>query len=103
VGFPAVIKPIHGAASLGVLRVDSQPALAAAYEKVRASLVEIGCLYLQHSIPTHLPEACCIRLMLRCSALARSVWQVCLELAATIIENGVVRQATPAELANAKV
>ena len=35
VGFPAVIKPIHGAASLGVLRVDSKEALAAAYDKVR--------------------------------------------------------------------
>lgn len=34
VGFPAVIKPIHGAASLGVLRVDSKESLAAAYEKV---------------------------------------------------------------------
>lgn len=42
VGFPAVIKPIHGAASLGVLRVDSQPALAAAYEKVRARVAESG-------------------------------------------------------------
>ncbi|EFN59059.1 hypothetical protein CHLNCDRAFT_137776 [Chlorella variabilis] len=60
VGFPAVIKPIHGAASLGVLRVDSKEALAAAYDKV------------------------------------------CHELAATIIENGVVRQATPEELAQAK-
>ncbi|KAL4430749.1 hypothetical protein ABPG75_006005 [Micractinium tetrahymenae] len=60
VGFPAVIKPIHGAASLGVLRVDSRESLAAAYEKV------------------------------------------CNELAATIIENGVVRQATPEELAKAK-
>lgn len=29
--------------------------------------------------------------------------QVCNELAATIIENGVVRQATPEELAKAKV
>ena len=34
VGFPAVIKPIHGAASLGVLRVDSKESLAAAYDKV---------------------------------------------------------------------
>lgn len=28
VGFPAVIKPISGAASLGVIRVDSEPDLA---------------------------------------------------------------------------
>ena len=34
VGFPAVIKPIHGAASLGVLRVETKDSLAAAYEKV---------------------------------------------------------------------
>lgn len=34
VGFPAVIKPIHGAASLGVLRVDSKESLSAAYDKV---------------------------------------------------------------------
>ena len=37
VGFPAVIKPIHGAASLGVLRVESKGSLAAAYQKVGAS------------------------------------------------------------------
>ena len=34
VGFPAVIKPIHGAASLGVLRVDSKASLREAYDKV---------------------------------------------------------------------
>jgi hypothetical protein len=37
VGFPAVIKPIHGAASLGVLRVDSRESLATAYDKARRS------------------------------------------------------------------
>ena len=35
VGFPAVIKPIHGAASLGVLRVNSRESLSDAYSKVR--------------------------------------------------------------------
>lgn len=40
---------------------------------------------------------CCLLGMLWCGV------QVCEELAATIIENGVVRQATDAELANAKV
>ena len=34
VGFPAVIKPISGAASLGVLRVNSEPELQEAYDKV---------------------------------------------------------------------
>ena len=55
VGYPAVIKPIHGAASLGVLRVESWESLTTAYQRV------------------------------------------CAELAATIVENGVVRQATASE------
>ena len=34
VGFPAVIKPVSGAASIGVVRVDSMPELEAAYARV---------------------------------------------------------------------
>jgi carnosine synthase len=34
VGFPAVIKPIYGAASIGVIRVDDEEALAASYARV---------------------------------------------------------------------
>lgn len=37
------------------------------------------------------------------SCMPLSLFQVCNELASTIIENGVVRQATPEELAKAKV
>jgi biotin carboxylase len=33
VGFPAVIKPVSGAASIGVIRVNNQEELQAAYEK----------------------------------------------------------------------
>ena len=35
VGFPAVIKPVGGAASLGVVRVDDEPGLLEAYTRVR--------------------------------------------------------------------
>ena len=38
VGFPAVIKPIYGAASIGVLRVDSEEALRTGYARVRREL-----------------------------------------------------------------
>jgi carnosine synthase len=38
VGFPAVIKPIHGAASIGVVRVDDAAALAAAYARVQKEM-----------------------------------------------------------------
>ncbi|GBF94434.1 hypothetical protein Rsub_07248 [Raphidocelis subcapitata] len=34
VGFPAVIKPVSGAASIGVVRVNSMPELQAAYQRV---------------------------------------------------------------------
>ncbi len=40
-GFPAVIKPIHGAASLGVLRVDSRDELTAAYDKASAGVERV--------------------------------------------------------------
>lgn len=43
VGFPAVIKPIHGAASLGVLRVDSKESLATAYDKARQPALGPAC------------------------------------------------------------
>lgn len=33
VGFPAVIKPISGAASIGVIRVDDMEGLTAAYKR----------------------------------------------------------------------
>ena len=33
VGFPAVIKPVSGAASIGVIRVNDRAALQAAYER----------------------------------------------------------------------
>jgi hypothetical protein len=33
VGFPAVIKPVNGAASIGVIRVNSEEELRAAYER----------------------------------------------------------------------
>jgi len=38
VGFPAVLKPIHGAASLGVIRCDNFDALTKAYSKVANEL-----------------------------------------------------------------
>ena len=38
VGFPAVIKPIHGAASIGVVRVNDQAALEAAYARVQREM-----------------------------------------------------------------
>ena len=38
VGYPAVIKPIHGAASLGVVRVDDQAALERAYARVKREM-----------------------------------------------------------------
>lgn len=38
VGFPAVLKPTGGAASIGVLRVDSPQALAAGHSRVVAEL-----------------------------------------------------------------
>ncbi|KFM27308.1 Carnosine synthase 1 [Auxenochlorella protothecoides] len=38
VGYPAVIKPIHGAASLGVVRVDDHEALLRAYARVRREM-----------------------------------------------------------------
>jgi biotin carboxylase len=34
VGFPAVIKPVSGAASIGVIRVNDQEELQAAYERL---------------------------------------------------------------------
>jgi biotin carboxylase len=33
VGFPAVIKPVNGAASIGVIRVNSEEELRTAYER----------------------------------------------------------------------
>lgn len=33
VGFPAVIKPVSGAASIGVIRVNNRDELQAAYER----------------------------------------------------------------------
>ncbi len=116
-GFPAVIKPIHGAASLGVLRVDSKESLATAYDKVRAVLA-VRCIerrtgrwpwtHHHQSVSAHagLPFKLTLAPMLLCppkSHLNSLPVQVCEELAATIIENGVVRQATPEELAKAKV
>ena len=38
VGFPAVIKPINGAASIGVVRVNSEADLRKQYKKVRAEM-----------------------------------------------------------------
>jgi biotin carboxylase len=38
VGFPAVIKPIYGAASIGVVRVDSEDELQKAYSRVTKEL-----------------------------------------------------------------
>lgn len=38
VGFPAVVKPIHGAASIGVVRVDDAAALKAAYGRVQKEM-----------------------------------------------------------------
>lgn len=39
VGFPAVIKPISGAASIGVIRVNNEVELEAAYKRL-----VIGCV-----------------------------------------------------------
>lgn len=48
VGFPSVIKPIFGAASLGVVRVDDEAALVAAFDRVTkemaAARIEAGAL-----------------------------------------------------------
>lgn len=38
VGFPAVIKPVSGAASIGVIRVDDMAALNTAYARVMADM-----------------------------------------------------------------
>ena len=38
VGFPAVVKPIHGAASIGVVRVNDAAALRAAYGRVQKEM-----------------------------------------------------------------
>lgn len=48
VGFPSVIKPIFGAASLGVVRVDDEEALVAAFDRVTKEMasarIEAGAL-----------------------------------------------------------
>lgn len=59
VGFPAVIKPIHGAASLGVLRVDSKESLATAYDKASTAgtwgqRVHAASTAARHTRKTHL-------------------------------------------------
>ncbi|MEW5318059.1 MAG: hypothetical protein WDW38_009312 [Sanguina aurantia] len=46
VGFPAVIKPISGAASIGVIRVDDMEGLTAAYKRLSATLSSFPAQYL---------------------------------------------------------
>lgn len=42
VGFPAVIKPISGAASIGVIRVNNVDDLKAAYKRCACLFPEVG-------------------------------------------------------------